>query len=85
MRPAVPENASPYTEENNLHLLPTNRRALERPWVLYDYIEPCAQYRRMEQQLTRKGYVSEGEDMADLTDTPPIGDESKPVLVPGYA
>jgi len=62
-----------------------DRVEFERPWFLYDYVDPAPKFRKFKDKpkRTRKEYVSEGES-EELTDTPPMDNESKAVYVPGY-
>lgn len=58
---------------------------MKRPWYLFDYVDPAPKFRRIpEGTSTSKVYLSEGDDDAQLTDTPPIEEESKPVYVHHY-
>jgi hypothetical protein len=84
--PRPPKDACAINIENNLHL-PVLRDGEQRPWFLYDQVQPAPLFRRLPANYDRTrnrkdNALSEGDESDELSETP--GDGRKPVAVPCY-
>ena len=85
--PKVPRDTPKVNLENGLHD-PPRREKEDRPWFVYDLIQPVAMFRKLPPEYwgSRSGRaevdVSEGDDSDALSEQP--GPDRKPVKVPGY-
>jgi hypothetical protein len=86
--PKPPLGAAYVNLENRLHD-PPRREEEDRPWFLYDLVQPVPMFRKAPPgtDSNNKNYravvdVDEGDDPGELTETPGIN--CRPVAVPGY-
>lgn len=84
--PLLPANAAAVNRENQLNIVPPGYSMnWNRPWYLFDIVEPVAKFRHLGNgfsSLEGEVDVTEGSDSEDLTDHP--GEDTKPVVVYTY-
>lgn len=86
VRPRIPPGARPINGKNGLDLFPPGGCFLERPWFIYDHVDPAPKFRIMGEDYDWSSapfYVAEGDNPEDLVDTHEEG-KTLPVLVFGY-
>ena len=84
--PAVPPGPDrDIIERSNLNLLPPQGACIDRPWFMFDFIDPAPKFRVMRDgEDEDEWYVSEGDEMDCLVDVPEEGTVAKPVEVLGH-